>query len=88
MADEPQPRDAVLDAEQLDVAAVGLQVRAHLVERLAHPRLEVDRVEAVDEQQARDDAVLDQPLADRRPAAPASSSAVEDALQPLAVELR
>ena len=35
---QPQPRDAVLDAEQLDVAAVGLQVRPHAVERLAHPR--------------------------------------------------
>src|SRR5204862_7603519 len=41
---EAQAGDTVLDAEQLDVAAVGTEVRPHLVERLPHARLEVDRM--------------------------------------------
>ena len=64
--DQPHPGHAVLDADQLDVAAVRLHVRPHALERLLHARLEVDRVEAVDQQEARDDPVLDEPLARRR----------------------
>jgi hypothetical protein len=47
----------------------------HAGERLAHARLEVDRVEVVDEQEAGDDAVLDEPLVDLLPRPPASWSA-------------
>ena len=76
---EAQPRHAVVDAEQLDVAAVGLHVGAHGGERLAHPRLEVDRVEVVDQQQAGDDAVLRRaargsPGRPRRPRSSASTT--------------
>ncbi len=34
---QPQAHDAVLDADQLDAAAVGLQVRPHALQRAAHP---------------------------------------------------
>ena len=54
VADEAQPRDAVLEPEQLDVAAVGLHVRAHASRAPRCTRVSsVDRVEVVDQQQAR-----------------------------------
>ena len=62
---EPQPRDPVLDPQQLDVAAVGLHVRPHAVQRLLHALLERHRIEVVDQHQAGHDAVLDQALAQR-----------------------
>src|ERR671924_439187 len=46
---EPYTCDTVLDTEQLDVAAVRAEIRPHVVQRLAHARLDVDRVEVVDE---------------------------------------
>ena len=52
------PRHAVLEREQLDVAAVGLHVRADRVERVLHPLLERDRVQVVDQQQRRDERVI------------------------------
>ncbi len=77
---EPQLRDAVLDAEQLDVAAVGLHVRPHAVERVADPLLQADGVQAVGEHQAGDDLVRGEPrdglLVERR----------EDPLEAFAVE--
>ena len=44
--------------DQLDVAAMRLHVGADLLERLRHPLLHRDRVEVVDQHQARDDAVV------------------------------
>ena len=87
MAFEAQPRHAVVDAEELDVAAVGLHVGAHGGERLAHPRLEVDRVEVVDQQQAGHDAVLDKPLVDLLAGRAGLVERRDHALQPVAVEL-
>ena len=78
---EPQLRDAVVDAEQLDVAAVGLHVRPHAVESLADPLLDAHGVQVVREHEAGDDPVLREPrrrlLVERG----------EDALQTVAVEL-
>ena len=47
-------------ADQLDAATVGLHVRPHALERLAHARLEVDRVVAVQQHQAGHHPVLGQ----------------------------
>ena len=55
---QAQPRDPVLDPQQLHVAAVGVHVRAHAVQRRLHARLEAHRIEAVDEHEAGHDAVL------------------------------
>ena len=44
-------RDAVLDAEQLDVAAVRAEVGPHAVERVADALLDAHRVHAVQQQQ-------------------------------------
>ena len=77
---QAQPRDAVGDAEQLDVAAVGLHVRPHGVQRLGHALLEADGIQAVGEHEAGDDLVRGEPrdglLVERR----------EDPLEALAVE--
>ena len=51
-------RDPLLDPDQLDVATVGLHVRAHRVKRLDHPLLETYRIQIMDQQQARDRAIL------------------------------
>ena len=59
-ARQAQMGHPVLDAEQLDAPSVRLHVRPHLVERLLHALLERHRVQAVDQQQAADDAVLGQ----------------------------
>ena len=61
VADEAQVRDAVLEPQQLDVAAVRLHVRPHARERLLHARLERHRVEVVDQQQAADHAIAREP---------------------------
>ena len=50
----PEPHDArVVDPHQLDVAAMGLEVRAGLLQRAPHPGLEIDRVQVVQQQHAR-----------------------------------
>ena len=78
---QPQVGHAVLDAQQLDVAAVRVQVGPHAVQRLLHPVLQRHRVQAVDQHQAAHDAVggqvLPGGLVEHR----------EDALQALAVEV-
>ena len=75
------------EPEQLDVAAMGLHVRTHRGERLAHPCLEVDRVEVVDEQQARDDAVLHEPVVDLLAGGTGGLERLDHPPQALAVEL-
>ena len=67
---QPQPRHAVLDAQQLDVAAVRLHVGPHLVERRRDPLLQRLRVEPVDQHQAADHAVLGPARGGRRRPAP------------------
>ena len=57
-AAQVDPRDPVLERQQLDVAAVGLHVRADRVERRLHPILERDRMQVVDQQQRADQRVL------------------------------
>ena len=57
-AAQVDPRDPVLERQQLDVAAVGLHVRPHRVERVLHPLLERDRMQVVDQQQRRDQLVV------------------------------
>ena len=54
--------DAVDQREQFHVAAVGLHIRAHAVERLRHAFLEADRIEVVDQQQAAHGPILGQVL--------------------------
>ena len=87
MALEAQPRHAVVDAEELDVAAVGLHVGAHGGKRLAHPGLEVDREQVVDEQEAGDDAVLHELRVDLLAGRAGLLERSDDAPQPVAVEL-
>ena len=82
---QPDARDPVRDAEQLDVAAVGLHVRPHAVQRLLHARLQRDRVEPVHQHQAGDDAVVDEAAPERIRALLVDGR--EDPLQPLAVQL-
>ena len=50
-------RDALLQREQLDVAAVGLHVGTDRVERRLHPVLQRHRVQVMDQQQRRDQRV-------------------------------
>ena len=83
---EPDARHAVLEPEQLDVPAVRLHVRAHPVERARHPRLEGDRVEPVDQEQAGDDAVLGEPLADGGARLAGVVDDREDPLEPVPVD--
>jgi len=52
------PRHAVLEGQELDVAAVRLHVRAHRIERILDSPRERDRVQVVDQQQRRDQLVL------------------------------
>ena len=82
---EPDPRDAVLERDELDRAAVGLHVGPHALERLAHPVLQRDRVQPVHEQDARDRAVVEQPRLQRVGAL--VGDGVHDPLERLAVEL-
>ena len=72
-------------AEQLDVAAVGLHVRPDRVERLEHALLERDRVEVVDQQQARDRAVLGELIEDRRSGLARGLDRLDDPAQAVAV---
>ena len=83
---EADPGDPVLDPEQLDVPAVRLHVRAHAVESLDDPLVERDRVEAVDQHQARDDAVGRQALAQHARRLVLGHQR-QDPLQPDAVDL-
>ena len=62
---QAQPHHAVVDAEQLDAAAVRDQVRAHLVQRARHPLRDRHRMQPVQEQQVRDHLVLDRHVARR-----------------------
>ncbi len=64
---QDEPGHAVVDPEQLHVAAVGLHVRADRVERLNDPRLERHGIQVVNQQQARHSAVLGQLVEDRGP---------------------
>ena len=84
---EADARDAVRDVEQLDAAAVRVEVRAHLVERLHHALVEGHRVEVVDEEEAGDDAVLGHRVADRRRALARVLERLDDAAHALAIEL-
>ena len=62
----PEPHDAgVVDAHQLDVAAMGLEVRAALLQRAPHPGLEIDRVQIVQQQHARHHLVAGELIDDR-----------------------
>src|SRR5215212_5868669 len=54
----PQSRHALLHAQQLHIPTVGLQVGTHLFEGHDYPRLQVERVQPVQEQQMRDQLVL------------------------------
>ncbi len=85
---QPQPGDAVLEPEQLDVAAVGLHVGAHVLERLRHPLLERDRVEVVDQQQARHHAVDRRGARGSRPGLAGLVDRRDDPLQAVAVAAR
>ena len=82
---ERQPRDAVLDAAQHDVAAVGLHVRAHRVQCLDHPLSERDRIQVVDQQQAGHRPVLGELVEDRRAGLARAPDRVHDPRQAVAV---
>ena len=73
--------------EQLDAAAVRVEVRAHLVERLHDALVERHRVEVVDQEEAGDDAVVGHRIADRRGALARVLERLDDAAHALAVEL-
>jgi hypothetical protein len=47
-----------LDPYHHRIAAMGAQVGPHLVERLLHARCQVERVEVVQDQEVRDELVL------------------------------
>ena len=81
-----QAHDALLDAEQLDVAAVGLEVRAHLVERAAHARLERHGMQPVQQQQVRDQLVAGERLRERAVVV-ALGDVPDDPREALAVEV-
>ena len=85
VADELEVRDAVLELEQLHVAAVRLHVGPHARERLLHTVLQRDRVEVVDQQQASDHAVAREP--EEQPFLSLLRQLADDARQPLAVHL-
>ena len=70
--------------EQLDVAAVRAEVRAHAVERLAHPLLDRHGMQAVEQQQVRHELVVGQA---RQRAVVGPCHDVHDPLEALAVEL-
>lgn len=57
--------DIRVEAEQRDVASVSVELRTNLVEGSDHPRFEVVGVEAVEEQQARNQLVPSGLLQDR-----------------------
>ena len=67
---QAQVGDPVLEPDELDAAAVRLHVRAHALERGLHPLGDRHRVEAVDQEQGGDDAVLREAVP--RPRAPSS----------------
>ena len=61
--------------------------RSHAVQRLDDALFERDRVQPVDQQQAGDDAVVEQCLADCKRAIPGIVDDAEDALQTCSVQL-
>ena len=48
-ADQPEVDRGARDAEELHVAAVGLQIWTHAVQSVHHSRLDVDRVQIVEQ---------------------------------------
>ena len=85
VADQLEVRDAVLEPQQLHVAAVRLHVRAHARERLLDARLERHRVEVVDQHQAADHAVAREP--EEQPFLSLLRQLADDAREPFAVQL-
>ena len=85
---QPDPRDPVVERQQLDVSSVRVHVRPHRVKRALHALLERDRVEVVDQQQGRDQRILGELRCDSRSVGPRGEDPVEDPLQAAAVELQ
>ncbi len=79
--------DSFVDPVELDVPAVGLHVGPYGGERVEHARLERDRVEVVDEQQARDDLRRRRARPMSAPHAGSAGDRLHDPRQPLAVEV-
>ncbi len=73
------------ELDEFHVAAVGLHVRAHGVQRLQHPLAQPHRVEVVDQQQARHRAVLAELVEDRRARLARGPDGRDDSLQAVAV---
>ena len=83
---EPQARSPVVDAKQVDAAAVRLEIGTHLVERGSYPRLERDRVQPVQDEELRDELVATQGVGELAPVL-ALRQPVHDPREPLAVEV-
>ena len=84
---QPEAEHVVFEPEHLHPASVGLHVRADPLQRLLNPGLEVDRVEAVDHQQARDDTVRDERVLHLRTGSAGLVEHLDDPLETLAVQL-
>ena len=66
IAFQSQPDDAIAHFDQFDVAAVSPQRGPHLLQRLPHARLEVQRVQSVQQEHARYYLLAGARIKDRR----------------------
>ncbi len=84
---QAQTRDAVFDAQDLDAATMRREERLDALYCFGDTLFERHRIQAVDQQQAGDDSVIEQCVADVDSAFPGVSDDAEDALQTSSVQL-
>ena len=58
--------------EQLHAAAMQTKPRFHFLDRLAHPRFEIERVQSMEEEQTGNQRIVTQFIDHRHPAGPES----------------
>ena len=83
---EPEPRHPVRRAEVFHAACVRAEVGPHPVERALHPRVDVERMQVVQQQQAFDQGILGQLVQHRHAGVALVPQRGHDMRQPVAVQ--
>ena len=83
---EAEPGDLILQAKQLNIPAVTLEVRTDLLDRLLQPGRKVYRMQPMNKQQAADDRVGNQSIQDVSAIRPAAADNFQDARQAISIK--
>ncbi len=84
---EPEPNHTISHAEQLDIAPMGAEIRAYRVEGLHHARLEIQRMQPIQQEQGANQVVTRKAVDHCRTCRPRICDDVHHPLQDSAVQI-